>query len=58
MNKFASAFGSYSYIYFNKIYNVLIQKGTYRVQIFGLISFSEKMTFEVVDLLSLACRAT
>jgi hypothetical protein len=50
MNKFAGVFGFYSYSYFNKIYNVLIQKGTSRVQTFGFISFFEKMTFEVVDL--------
>jgi len=56
MNKFASAFGSYSYSYFHKIYNVFIlQRDTARDQTFGFISVSERMTFEVVDPPSLAC---
>jgi hypothetical protein len=51
----SSAFGYYSYSSINKIYNVIIQIRTARVT-FDLISFSEKMPVEVVDLPSLACQ--
>jgi hypothetical protein len=37
MNKFAGAFGSYSYIYIDNIYNVYIHRGTFASK--PLVSF-------------------